>query len=110
MELARTLRSRGIVVNCVLLSREERMFEGQEGAANYPTDIGVLEVLFLPKPETFSALEIVEQQPEAGGYAYSSAADQSEWLSGAGGPRDNILRQAPEPALTYTRQAGGNEA
>jgi len=70
MELARTLRSRGFVVKCVLLSKEERMFEGQEGAANYQTDVGVFEALFLPKPETFNTLEIVEQE-ETGGFIYS---------------------------------------
>lgn len=46
------------------------MFEGQEGAANYQTDIGVFEALFLPKPETFNTLEIVEQG-ESGGFTYS---------------------------------------
>jgi hypothetical protein len=70
MELARFLRSRGFAVECVLLSKEERMFEGQEGAANFQTDLGVFEVLFLSKPQTFNALEIIEQQ-ETGGYLYS---------------------------------------
>jgi hypothetical protein len=70
MELARTLRSRGFVVKCVLLSKEERMFEGQEGAANFQTDVGVFEALFLPKPENFNTLEIVEQE-ETGGFIYS---------------------------------------
>jgi len=46
------------------------MFEGQEGAANYQTDGGAFEALFLPKPETFNALEIVEQE-ETGGFIYS---------------------------------------
>jgi len=70
IELARTLRSRGFVVKCVLLSKEERMFEGQEGAANYQTDAGVFEALFLPKEANFNALEIIEQA-ETGGYLYS---------------------------------------
>lgn len=46
------------------------MFEGQEGAANYQTDEGIFEALFLPEPKTFSALEIIEQR-ETGGYLYS---------------------------------------
>jgi hypothetical protein len=46
------------------------MFEGQEGAANYQTDVGAFEALFLPKPETFNTLEIVEQE-ETGGFIYS---------------------------------------
>jgi len=70
MGLARTLRSRGFVVKCVLLSKEERTFEGQEGAANYQTDVGVFEALFLPKPENFNTLEIVERE-EPGGFIYS---------------------------------------
>jgi hypothetical protein len=47
------------------------MFEGQEGAANFYTDVGVFEVLFMPKAETFSGLEIVERQTETGSYIYS---------------------------------------
>jgi hypothetical protein len=70
MELARTLRSRGFVVKCILLSKEEHMFEGQEGAANFQTDVGAFEALFLPKPETFNTLEIVEQE-ETGTFIYS---------------------------------------
>jgi hypothetical protein len=70
MELARTLRSRGFVVKCVLLSKEEHMFEAQKGAANFQTDVGVFEALFLPKSENFNTLEIVEQE-ETGGFIYS---------------------------------------
>jgi hypothetical protein len=70
MELAQTLRSRGFVVKCVLLSVEERMFEGQEGAANYQTDVGVFEALFLPKSQSFDALQIIEEE-ETGGFIYS---------------------------------------
>ena len=46
------------------------MFEGQEGAANYQTDVGVFEALFLPKPENFDGLVIIEQK-QTGGYLYS---------------------------------------
>jgi hypothetical protein len=47
MEPARILRGHGFVVKCVRLSEEGRMFEGQEGAANFYTDVGVFEVLFM---------------------------------------------------------------
>jgi hypothetical protein len=70
MELARILRGRGFVVKCVLLSKEEHMFEGQEGAANYQTDVGVFEALFLPKPENFDGLVIIEQK-QSRSYLYS---------------------------------------
>ncbi len=46
------------------------MFEGQEGAANFQTDVGVFEALFLPKPKTFTALDIIGQQ-ETDGFTYS---------------------------------------
>jgi len=70
MDLAQALGRRGFVVKCVLLSKEERMFEGQEGAANYQTDVGVFEALFLPKPENFDALEIIEHE-ETGVFIFS---------------------------------------
>jgi len=70
MDLAQALGRRGFVVKCVLLSKEERMFEGQEGAANYQTDVGVFEALFLPTPENFDALEIIEHE-ETGVFIFS---------------------------------------
>jgi hypothetical protein len=71
MELARTLTDRGIVVECVLRSKEERRFEGQKGAAWYKTDHGIFEVWFLPKTESFAAFKVVEQQQGNGRYLYT---------------------------------------
>lgn len=71
MELAQTLRKNGLVVKCVALSKEDRMFEGQVGAANYRTDLGDFDALFLPKLENFNSLKIMEQKETAGGYQYS---------------------------------------
>jgi hypothetical protein len=71
MELAHALTDRGIVVECVLRSKEERRFEGQKGAAWYKTDHGIFEVWFLPKTESFAAFKVVEQQQGNGRYLYT---------------------------------------
>lgn len=52
-ELASTLNERGFQVQCMRRSVEERLFKGQKGAAWVKTDRGILEVWFLPMPETF---------------------------------------------------------
>jgi hypothetical protein len=46
--LARDLATRGIKVECIRRSKEERLFEGQRGAAWLTTDQGVFEVWFFP--------------------------------------------------------------
>ena len=62
MELARYLLDHGFIVKCVLASKEQNQFDGQKGAALYRTDRGSFVVLFLPKAETFDAVEVVEQR------------------------------------------------
>jgi hypothetical protein len=44
-ELARTLDERGVLVQCMRRSLEERLFKGQKGAAWFKTDRGIFEVL-----------------------------------------------------------------
>jgi hypothetical protein len=61
-ELARALNERGFVVECIRSSVEERLFKGQKGAAWFKTDRGIFEVWFLPKPQNFAGLEIIDQQ------------------------------------------------
>jgi hypothetical protein len=70
MELARYLLDHGFIVKCVLASKEQNQFDGQKGAALYRTDRGSFVVLFLPKAETFDAVEVVEQRRGAR-YLYS---------------------------------------
>jgi hypothetical protein len=70
-ELARTLNDRGFVVECIRRSKEECLFKGQKGAAWYKTDQGIFEVWFLPKTESFAALEVIEQPQENSRYIYS---------------------------------------
>lgn len=70
IEVERELSDRGFVVECIRRSKEERLFPGQKGAAWFKTDRGIFEVWFLPKSETFAALQVIEQ-PMEGRYAYS---------------------------------------
>jgi hypothetical protein len=70
MELARYLIDHGFIVKCVLASKRQNGFDGQKGAALYRTDRGSFDVLFLPKAETFDAVEVVEQRQGAR-YLYS---------------------------------------
>jgi len=48
----------------------EGAFEGLEGAALYRTDRGDFEALFLPKPQTFAGMIVIEEQ-QNGRYTYS---------------------------------------
>jgi hypothetical protein len=45
-------------------------FEGQEGAAVYRTNEGDFEALFLPKPQNFNKLQVIERY-DGQSYRYS---------------------------------------
>lgn len=60
MSLARTLQAHGFIVKCVLQSKMIDIFEGQKGAALFRTDHGDFEALFLPSPQTFASVELIE--------------------------------------------------
>jgi hypothetical protein len=63
MEVARDLIDHGFIVKCILTpSIFDGVFDGQSGAALYRTDKGEFNVLFLPKAETFDALQVIEQK------------------------------------------------
>jgi hypothetical protein len=70
MDLARNLIDQGFIVKCVLGSKVQNLFEGQKGAAFYRTDQGSFDVVFLPKAETFDAVQVVEQM-QGNLYVYS---------------------------------------
>ena len=62
MDLARNLVDHGFIVNCVQASKWGNLFVDQEGAALYRTEQADFDVLFLPKSETFDAVQVVEQR------------------------------------------------
>jgi hypothetical protein len=82
VELARTLAADGFIVMCIVPSKMTGMFEGQKGAALYRTDRGAFEALFLPKPQHFDRLQIVER-PERGRHLYSFAGPPTPWPANA---------------------------
>ena len=72
MDLAQTLISHSFVVTCVSPSQMTDTFEGQEGAAVYRTNEGDFEALFLPKPQNFNKLRVIERHDRRR-YLYSFA-------------------------------------
>jgi hypothetical protein len=91
LELARTLRDKGFMVMCIAPSKWTGVFEGQRGAALYRTNQGSFDVLFLPKPQNFDRLEIVERH-ENGEYLYSFAGRPTPWPAKViAGPRPTFF-------------------
>jgi len=60
VELTHELEDHGNVVRCVLQSKMANVFDGQLGAALYRTSRGDFEALFLPKPQTFASIRLIE--------------------------------------------------
>ena len=69
VDLARSLTSKGIRVECVCASKAPGLFQGQEGAAWFRTDAGIFDSLYLPKGQVFR-VEVVEK-PANGCRIYS---------------------------------------
>jgi hypothetical protein len=68
-QLAQELSAHGYVVGCIARSVFEGSMPITMGAALYMTNRGAFDVIFLPKPQTFEALEIIERQKK-GNYIY----------------------------------------
>jgi hypothetical protein len=65
MQLAQTLSSRGMKINCVGPSKMINWFVGQKGAAAFRTDQGVFNAIFMFEPEQLAHLAVVER-PQVG--------------------------------------------
>jgi hypothetical protein len=78
MDLAQTLISHSFIVTCVSPSQMTDTFEGQEGAAVYRTNEGDFEALFLPKPQNFNQLRVIERH-DGHSYRYSFAGRPEPW-------------------------------
>jgi len=70
-DLAQKLREAGIQVQCIRRSKEENLFDGQAGAAWFKTDQGAFEAWFLPEPESFGYLHVIEHSRGNGRFVYS---------------------------------------
>lgn len=98
LDFTQELTQHHFIVTCVAPSKMTDMFEGQEGAAIYRTNEGDFEALFLPKPQNFDKLQIVEQR-QRGRYLYS--------FGGLPGPRQANLKwnsDRPEYLIKHVNQ------
>jgi hypothetical protein len=68
-QLAQELSANGYIVRCIARSTFEASMPITKGAALYITNRGAFDVIFVSKPQTFEALEIIERQKK-GSYIY----------------------------------------
>jgi hypothetical protein len=75
MELKQTLESHGFVVRCVFPTKLASIFEVDdggvlhstvEGEANFRTNYGEVDAVFMPRPETFGGFKISERRKDSG--------------------------------------------
>lgn len=87
MELSRTLEANGFTVQCVFPTKLGSMFEVAEGKftrstvageANFQTNYGGVDVVFLPKTQTFADFKITERSEDSG-YLYTFAGNPRVW-------------------------------
>ena len=78
MELGSTLGEHGFAIRCILVSKLGGLFKAVQGAALYRTDRGDFDALFLPAPQTFAELKIVEHQKK-NGFAYTFSGKSTSW-------------------------------
>lgn len=97
MELARTLADHGFMIMCIGPSKWTGIFEGQKGAAVYRIDRGGFDALFLPSPQNFERLQIVERQ-ESGEYVYSFVGPPTPW------PANRIEGPRPTYFIKHTNR------
>ena len=76
--LSETLRKYGISVKCILMSKMDGTFDGQDGAALYRTDQGDFEALFLRQPKTFDLLKVIERR-DGERYSYRFKGPPQPW-------------------------------
>lgn len=70
VQLTHELEDHRNVVRCVLQSKMANLIDGQLGAALYRTSRGDFEALFIPKPQTFASLSLIESNKNSR-YQYS---------------------------------------
>lgn len=115
MELERTLQSHGFVVRCVFPTKLGSMFRIDEngvlrstveGEANFRTNYGEVDAVFLPKSQTFADFKITERR-DGGGYVYTFGGTPRVSESSRFGSarrmyflnRDNLLLFIDDPTL-----------
>jgi hypothetical protein len=102
--LALTLTEYGFKVKCIALSLLEGFVPGAKGAALYLTDHGDFDVVFLPKPQTFEAFEIIERQ-KYGGYEYSFRGNPRKKGRMGGTQRTYFFKHSNQLFIVWDKQA-----
>ncbi len=115
MGLKQTLESHGFVVRCVFPTKLGSIFRVDEGGgfrstvegeANLRTNYGEVDVVFLPKSQTFADFKITERR-EGGGYMYTFGGTPRVWETNRFGSalrmyfldQDNMLLFISDAAL-----------
>jgi hypothetical protein len=87
MELRRTLEANGFTVQCMFPTKLGSMFQVADGRftrstiageANFQTNDGGVDVIFLPKTQTFADFRITERREDSG-YLYTFAGNPRVW-------------------------------
>jgi hypothetical protein len=87
MELKQTLESHGFAVRCVFPTKLGSIFEVDdggaihstvEGEADFRTNYGEVDVVFLPKPQTFANFKISERRKDSG-FLYTFGGTPRVW-------------------------------
>src|ERR1700690_1600743 len=87
MDLQKTLESHGFVVQCIFPTKLGSIFQVEEngvlqstveGEADFQTTSGDIDVVFLPKPQTFADFKITERRKDHG-YLYRFTGTPRVW-------------------------------
>jgi hypothetical protein len=87
MDLSKRLQDHGFVVRCIFPTKLGSIFEVPdgdtirstvEGEANFTTNYGGFDVIFLPKPQNFADFKITEHR-QGGGYLYRFTGTPKVW-------------------------------
>jgi len=115
MRLKQTLESHGFEARCVFPTKLGSIFRVDEGGvlrstvegeANFRTNHGEVDAVFMPKPQTFADFKITERR-EGAGYLYTFGGTPRVWETNRFGSarrmhfldQDNLLFFINEPAL-----------
>ena len=116
MALKKSLESQGMVVRCIFETKFSSQFlrwengvprSTIEGEACIRTNLGDLSVLFMPRPRTFTALEIKERR-SGGRYLYTFSRMPDVW-PGTFKSRSSVRRDYFFRHDNYLLSAAGDE-
>jgi hypothetical protein len=87
MQLAHQLEKHGFIVRCIFPTKFGSIFQVSngdvvertiEGEANFTTNFGAFDAVFVPKPQTFADFKVTEHR-EGGGYLYRFSGTPRVW-------------------------------